>query len=90
MTSAEWSLIGDIHFVEVFNFLILVNTFGVLIKILHYSAKLKKVLPWMVQLAEKIKYDLAKINKTTSFPVLSGVLMEDVRALAKMLQEVTV
>ena len=58
MTSAEWSLIGDIHFVEVFNFLILVNIFGVLIMILHYSARLKKAHLWMVQHVEKIKYDL--------------------------------
>ena len=93
MTSVGWSLIGDIHFVEVFNFLILVNIFGVLIKILHYSARLKKAHLWMAQHVEKIKNDLAKTNSLkicVYFLYLSGVSMEDVRALVKMLQEVTV
>ena len=55
MINAEWNLTGATLSVEVSNFQTPANTFGVLIKKLHYYVKLKRDPLWMEQLAAETR-----------------------------------
>ena len=58
MTNAEWNLKRATLSVEVFNFQTLVSIFGVLIKKLHCSVKLRRGHLWMEQPVGGTRFNL--------------------------------